>query len=52
MKHQLQAGRPHSVIGKTIEELEGLLGANGASLVYADYPRPGDNRETRRPRQH
>ena len=34
------AGRPHSVIGKTVEELEGLLGANGASLVYADYPPP------------
>ena len=54
VKHQLQAGQPHSVIGKTIEELEGLLGANGASLVYADYPRPRDNRGTREtaPRQH
>ena len=42
------------MIGKTVEELEGLLGANGASLVYADYPRPRDNRGTREtgPRQH
>ena len=38
VKHQLQAGQPRSVIGKTIEKMEGLLGANGASLVYADYP--------------
>ena len=54
VKHQLQAGRPRSVIGKTIEELEGLLGANGASLVYADYPRPRYNRGTMGdgPRQH
>ena len=47
VKHQLQAGQPHSVIGKTVEKLEGLLGANGASLVYADYPRPRYNRGTR-----
>ena len=36
MKHQLQAGQPHSVIGKTIEEMEERLGAGGASLV--GYP--------------
>ena len=47
VKHQLQAGQPHSVIGKTVEKLEGLLGANGASLVYADYPCPRDDRGTR-----
>ena len=47
VKHQLQAGQPHSVIGKTVEKLEGLLGANGASLVYADYPSPRENRGTR-----
>jgi CRP-like cAMP-binding protein len=38
VKHQLQAGQPRSVIGKTVERLEGLLGASGASLVYAGYP--------------
>ena len=36
MKHQLQAGQPHSVIGKTIEEMEERLCAGGASLV--GYP--------------
>jgi hypothetical protein len=30
-----QAG---TVIGKTVEKIEGLLGASGASLVYAGYP--------------
>jgi CRP/FNR family transcriptional regulator, cyclic AMP receptor protein len=38
LKRQLQAGQPHSVIGKTVEKIEGLLGASGASLVYAGYP--------------
>jgi hypothetical protein len=27
-----------SRIDKTIEKIEGLLGSNGASLVYAGYP--------------
>jgi CRP/FNR family transcriptional regulator, cyclic AMP receptor protein len=36
LKNQLQAGQPLSVIGKTVEKIEGLLG--GASLVYAGYP--------------
>ena len=35
LKNQLQAGQPSSVIGKTVEKMEGLL---GASLVYAGYP--------------
>jgi hypothetical protein len=26
------------VIGKTVEKIEGLLSASGASLVYAGYP--------------
>ncbi len=39
LKSQLQAGQPPSVIGKTVEKIEGLLGApGGASLVYAGYP--------------
>ena len=31
VKHQLQDGQPRSVVGKTIEKMEGLLGAGGAS---------------------
>jgi CRP/FNR family cyclic AMP-dependent transcriptional regulator len=38
LKHQLQAGQPGGVIGRTVEKMEGLLGAGGASLVYAGYP--------------
>ena len=38
LKRQLQAGRPSSVVDKTIEKMEGLLGASGATLVYPGYP--------------
>jgi CRP/FNR family cyclic AMP-dependent transcriptional regulator len=39
VKHQLQAGDSPSVIGKTVEKVEGLLSYSGdASLVYAGYP--------------
>jgi hypothetical protein len=39
LKHQLQAGEPLSVIGKTVEKVEEQLGYSGdASLVYAGYP--------------
>jgi CRP/FNR family cyclic AMP-dependent transcriptional regulator len=38
LKRQVQAGEPRSVIGKTVDKMEGLLGASGASLVYAGYP--------------
>jgi CRP-like cAMP-binding protein len=38
LKNQLQAGQPSSVIGKTVERMEGLLGDTAASLVYAGYP--------------
>ena len=38
LKRQLQVGEPPSVIGKTVEKMQGLLGASGASLVYAGYP--------------
>jgi hypothetical protein len=36
--NQVQAGEPRSVIGKTVEKMDGLFGASGAGLVYADYP--------------
>jgi CRP/FNR family transcriptional regulator, cyclic AMP receptor protein len=38
LKGQVQAGEPRSVIGRTVEKIEGLLGASGANLVYAGYP--------------
>src|SRR5258707_6090461 len=38
LKSQLQAGQPRSMIGTTIEKIEGLLGPSGASLMYAGYP--------------
>ena len=38
LKRQVQAGGPGTVIGKTVEKMEGLLAASGASLVYAGYP--------------
>jgi len=39
LKNQLQTGEPHSVVAKTVSKIEGLLAINGASLVYAGYPR-------------
>lgn len=38
LKNQLKVGQPSSVIGKTVEKMEGLLGGTGASLVYAGCP--------------
>jgi CRP/FNR family transcriptional regulator, cyclic AMP receptor protein len=38
LKRQVQAGQPSSVISKTVEKIEELLGASGANLVYAGYP--------------
>jgi CRP-like cAMP-binding protein len=38
LKQQIKAGQPLSVIDRTVEKMEGLLGAGGASLVYAGYP--------------
>jgi CRP/FNR family transcriptional regulator, cyclic AMP receptor protein len=35
LKRQVRAGEPGSVIGRTVEKIEGLLGAN---LMYAGYP--------------
>ena len=39
LKNQLQSGEPHSVVAKTVNKIEGLLAVNGASLMYAGYPR-------------
>jgi CRP/FNR family transcriptional regulator, cyclic AMP receptor protein len=38
LRGQVQAGQPRSVIEKTAEKMEGLLGASGANLAYARYP--------------
>jgi CRP/FNR family transcriptional regulator, cyclic AMP receptor protein len=39
VKRQLQAGEPHSVIGRTVEKVEELLSyTGGANLAYAGYP--------------
>jgi CRP/FNR family transcriptional regulator, cyclic AMP receptor protein len=39
LKNQLQAGQPRSVINKTVEKVEEMLGVGGgANLVYAGYP--------------
>jgi len=38
LKNQLQAGQTRSVINKTVEKVEKMLGGGGASLVYAGYP--------------
>jgi CRP/FNR family cyclic AMP-dependent transcriptional regulator len=38
LKSQLQAGQPSNVLGKTVEKIEILLSASGASLAYAGYP--------------
>jgi CRP/FNR family cyclic AMP-dependent transcriptional regulator len=38
LKNQLQTGQPASVIEKTVQKIEELLSAGGASLVYAGYP--------------
>jgi CRP/FNR family cyclic AMP-dependent transcriptional regulator len=38
LKGQVQAGEPRNVIGKTVEKMDGLLGASGACLVSAGYP--------------
>ncbi len=38
LKRQVQAGEPRSIIGRTVEKIEGLLGDAGANLMYAGYP--------------
>jgi CRP-like cAMP-binding protein len=38
LRRQIKAGASRAEIGKTIEKMEGLLGVDGASLIYAGYP--------------
>jgi CRP-like cAMP-binding protein len=38
LRRQVQAGQPRSVIEKTAEKMEGLLGASAANLAPARYP--------------
>ena len=38
LKRQVQAGEPRSVIGRTVEKIERLLGETGANLMYDGYP--------------
>ncbi|HET7848159.1 MAG TPA: cyclic nucleotide-binding domain-containing protein [Pseudolabrys sp.] len=38
LKSQIQMGQPRSVIEKTVEKMEILLGDSGANLAYAGYP--------------
>jgi hypothetical protein len=33
-----KADEPRSVVERTVETIEGLLGASGANLLYAGYP--------------
>ncbi len=38
VKRQLEAGKPHGEIAKTVERVEALLSSGGGNLVYAGYP--------------
>jgi CRP/FNR family cyclic AMP-dependent transcriptional regulator len=38
LRRQLEAGRPRSMIEKTAEGIEGLLGASGTNMTFARYP--------------
>src|SRR5262249_199527 len=38
LRRQLEAGGPRSVIEKTTDEIEGLLGASATNMAYARYP--------------
>jgi CRP/FNR family transcriptional regulator, cyclic AMP receptor protein len=38
LRGQVQASKPHSVIEKIAEKMEGLLDGSGANLTYARYP--------------
>ena len=38
LRNHIQTDQPSRVIGKTVERIEVLLSASGASLVYAGYP--------------
>ncbi|HET9717207.1 MAG TPA: cyclic nucleotide-binding domain-containing protein [Pseudolabrys sp.] len=38
LRNQIRDGHPHNVISRTVDKIEVLLSASGASLVYAGYP--------------
>src|SRR5438128_5626584 len=38
LKRQVQAGEPRTVIGRTVEKIEEVLGETGVNLMYAGYP--------------
>ena len=38
LKSQVGAGQARTQMDEAIEKIEGMLGSNGASLVYAGYP--------------
>ena len=38
LKRQVLAGEPRSVVGRTVEKIEGLLGASGGNLANTGYP--------------
>jgi CRP/FNR family cyclic AMP-dependent transcriptional regulator len=38
LRRQIKAGASRAEIGKTVEKMEELLGADGACLIYAGYP--------------
>jgi CRP-like cAMP-binding protein len=38
LRRQLEAGKPHGEIARTVDKVEELLSSGGASLVYAGYP--------------
>src|SRR5262249_26828830 len=38
VKRQLESGKPHEAIAKTVEKIELLLSSGGGDLVYAGYP--------------
>ena len=38
LKGQVQAGRSADVVSKTVEKMQEVLSASGASLAYAGYP--------------
>src|SRR5258708_9049184 len=38
LRRQVEAGRPRTMIEKTAEEIEGLLGASATNMTFARYP--------------
>jgi len=38
VKRQVRVSQPGSIMGKTIDRSQEMLGASGVNLVYAGYP--------------